>query len=794
MKLQYILIILLFSSYSIQAQTGSIEGKVINAKNNEPLAFVNIIIDGTTTGSVSDLDGHYSFKGLKPGYYKLVASSIGFEKAVTSEFLVSNNKSAYIDIPMTETVINLKEVEVTTAAFERKEESPLSMRELGIQDIEKNPGGNRDISKVIQSLPGVVSTPAFRNDVIVRGGGASENKFFLDDVEIPNLNHFATQGASGGPVGMINTDFLREVNFYSGSFPANRGNALSSIVDMKLIDGNKDRLNFKLTLGASDYGLTMDGPLGKKTTFLISARRSYLKLLFSALQLPFLPTYNDFQLKTKIELSKKDQLSIIGLGAIDQFKLNLKADKTDQQKYILYYIPVTNQWNYALGVVYKHFRQNSYDTWVVSRNMLNNRSYKYKNNDDSNEGNLLQDYVSDEIENKIRFENTSRRQGLKLTWGAGAEYARYTNKTYQKIFLQSSERIIDYQSSLDLYKWNLFIQASKGFFKERLLVTLGARADGNSYNKEMSDMIRQLSPRLSVSWMFNENWSINMNTGRYTQQPAYTTLGYRDNNGTLVNKENGLRYITADHAVLGFGYTDNKHIQLTVEGFYKSYRHYPFSLTDSISLASKGTDFGTVGDEAVSSTSKGHSYGAELLFRIKMLKGFNVLISYTWVRSMFTGRDNTYAPSAWDNRNLVNLTFSKNFKRNWYVGLKWKYLGGAPYTPWDLEQSSLIAAWDVRGRTFPDYALFNTGRLKSYHQLDIRGDKEWYFKKWSLNLYVDIQNVYNSKATGPDNYIVATDENGQPLINTTDPSRYVLKAIPNSIGNILPTLGIILQF
>ena len=160
---------------------------------------------------------------------------------------------------------------------------------------------------------------------------------------------------------------------------------------------------------------------------------------------------------------------------------------------------------------------------------------------------------------------------------------------------------------------------------------------------------------------------------------------------------------------------------------------------------------------------------------------------------MFTGADDTWIPSAWDNQHLVNLTVSKSFKRNWYVGMKWKFLGGAPYTPWDLEQSALIAAWDVRGRAYPDYDLFNTGRLPSYHQLDVRGDKEWYFKKWSLNLYVDIQNIYNSKAVGPDNYILATDADGKPLIDPSDPSRYLLKAIPNKAGTIVPTLGIIIQ-
>lgn len=783
--------VLFFSAFS---QTGSIQGRVLDAQNNEPLPFVNIIIQGTTIGSTSDLDGNFLFKGLKPGYVRLIASSVGYETFTSSELLVSNSKSANIEILMVQKVINLDKVEITTKAFEKRDESPLSMRTLGIQEIEKNPGGNRDISKVIQSFPGVASSVSFRNDVIVRGGGSGENRFYLDDVEIPNLNHFATQGASGGPVGIINTDFIREVDFFSGSFPASRGNALSSIIDMKQIDGNKDKIGFKLTLGASDYGLTMDGPLGKKATFLLSARRSYLQLLFSALKLPFLPTYNDFQFKTRINFDQKHQLTIIGIGAIDEFKLNLKANETEEQRYILNFIPVNEQWNYTIGLVYKQFRKNSYDTWVISRNMLRNTSVKYKDNDESLTENLIQDYKSDEIENKLRYENTTRLGGFKLIYGAGVEYARYTNSTYQKIFAGDRPLVIDYRSALDLYKWNVFVQASKSFFRERLLISAGARADANSYNRKMSSLLNQLSPRVSASYSITDRWSLNMNVGRYYQQPAYTTLGYRDAAGELINKENGLKYISADHAVLGFAYQDNRYIQVTLEGFYKSYRHYPFSLSDSISLAGKGADFGTFGDEAVVSTSKGRAYGAELLFRIKMLKGFNVLASYTYVRSEFTGRTDDYIPSAWDNRHLVSITASKNFKRNWYIGLKWRYLGGVPYTPYDLALSSIIPAWDARGRAYPDYALFNTERLKAYHQLDLRVDKEFYWKKWSLNIYADVQNVYNFKAVGPDNFVQVTDDNGTPLTDPADPSRYLLKPLKNESGTIVPTLGIIIQF
>jgi len=316
------LILFLSVSLGLAAQTGSIKGRVFNVKNNDPLPFTNIIISGTNIGSVSDLDGNFTFTGLKPGYVKLEASAIGFDRIKTEEILITNAKTASLDIPMSEIAVQISGVEITAAVFKRVEESPVSLKSLGIAQIEKSPGSNRDISKVIQSLPGVASSVSFRNDIIVRGGGPSENRFLLDGIEIPNLNHFATQGASGGPVGIINTDFLRDVDFYSGAFPASRGNSLSSVIDMKLIDGNPDRLIYRATLGASEMALSVNGPVSEKTSILFSVRRSYLQFLFSALGLPFLPTFSDYTVKVKTKFNVHNELTIPSIVSFNKFKLN----------------------------------------------------------------------------------------------------------------------------------------------------------------------------------------------------------------------------------------------------------------------------------------------------------------------------------------------------------------------------------------------------------------------------------------------------------------------------------------
>jgi len=793
----FLIITLTCLTIGLSAQTGSIKGRVYNIKNNEPLPFTNIIVSGTTTGTVSDIDGNFQFTSLVPGYIKLEASAIGYEKIMTEEILVTNSKVSSIDIAMKEVAVQIGGVEITAAIFKRVEESPVSLKSIGIAQIEKSPGSNRDISKVIQSLPGVGSSVSFRNDVIVRGGGPSENRFLLDGIEIPNLNHFATQGASGGPVGIINTDFLRDVDFYSGAFPASRGNTLSSVIDMKLIDGNPDRLVYRATLGASETAFSLNGPVSDKTKVLFSIRRSYLQFLFSAIGLPFLPTFTDYTLKVKTKFNVHNELTVISIGALDKSVLNTGINNpTEEQQYILDYLPVNNQWNYAIGANYRHYRENSYSSLVISRNMLYNQAYKYMNNDESNPDNKTLDYSSYETENKLRYEEVARINGFKFTYGAGAEYAKYTNTTFQKVFIPAGEDTItqiNYTSDLDFFKWNLFGQVSKGFYNDKLMLSLGIRSDANSYSSQMSNLLKQLSPRFSASYELTPKLMLNFNTGRYFQLPAYTTMGYRLPDGELLNKTNGLRYIQADHIVAGIDYRRNDKSKITVEGFYKKYNYYPFSLVDSVSLASKGADFGVAGDEGVIPTSKGKAWGAELYYREKLNRMFDVTISYTWVRSSFEDKHGVFIPSAWDNRNILNITALAMLKKNWDIGIKWRFVGGAPFTPYDENKSSLIEAWDAKGQGYLDYNLYNTNRLTAFQQLDLRIDKEYYFKKWSLNLYLDVQNLYNFKAKQPDVLLQEKDSDGNPLINPSDPTRYVLKYIPNESGTVLPTVGIIVE-
>ena len=800
MKKTFYILIFIIINIDMYSQNGTIKGFVKDATNNEAIPFANVFIEQINSGIASDIEGKFEFNNINSGLYNIKFSFVGYESKTYAEIIVNPNKPTVLDVKLIKSSTSLDVVEIKSSPFRKSEESPVSKRTISATEIYRNPGGNRDISRVIQSLPGVASTVSFRNDIIIRGGAPNENRFYLDGIEIPNINHFATQGSSGGPVGMINVNFVREVDLYSGAFPANRGNSLSSVMEFKQIDGNPDRIAKTLTIGSSDIGATLDGPINDKTTFVLSARRSYLQLLFSAIGLPFLPTYNDFQFKTKTKLNDKNQITVIGIGAIDDFELNTgindnedDPDVIERNNYILGYLPVTTQWNYAVGVNWTHFKDKSFQNFVLSRNHLNNESIKYKDNIEETQ-NLLQNYKSEEIETKFRFENTVRDNGWKINFGTGLEAVTYNNKTYQKIIFQNIEDTLNFNSELNFIKSSLFGQISKKLINNKLVASLGLRSDHNSYSKKMANPLKQLSPRFSLAYALNEKSSLNFNVGQYFQLPAYTVMGYRNSSNELINKNNSLTYINNKHLVFGIETNPGNFSKITLESFYKKYDNYPFLIGDSISLANLGGDFGVIGNEEVTSSSKGRSYGVEFLAQKKLNKSFYGILAYTWVRSEFKDKNDEYKPSAWDNQHIISITGGVKLKKDWEIGMRFRFSGGAPYTPYDTLNSSYTSVWDVNSFGVFDYDNLNGRRLKSNHGLDIRIDKKWYWKKVTLNLYLDIQNLYNFQSETPASLIALIDENGNKVLNSNDPSRYQLKYINNTSGTALPSVGLQFEF
>lgn len=766
-----------------------IKGTVIDKSTRQPLEFVNVLVVGLGIGASTDSNGNFTITQVPPGIYRLQASFLGYKTALTPEYRV-NHVTPYVQIELEEENTSLNEVVVTASPFQKVVESPVSLRVIGLQEIEKAPGANRDISKVVQNYPGVAFSPiGYRNDLIVRGGGPSENRFYLDGVEIPNINHFSTQGASGGPVGLIDADLIRSVKFYSGAFPADRGNALSSVLDFSLRDGDMERNSLKATLGASEVSLSSNGHLGKKTSYLVSVRQSYLQALFKVLGLPFLPAYTDASFKLKTRFDSHNELTLLGLGGLDRMKLNLGIEGEDAE-YMLSYLPKIEQETYTVGGVYRHYTPIHVQTIVLSQSYLNNRNIKYRNNDESSEDNLTLHLGSVEQETKLRMENTSSWSVWKVKAGFDLNYSRYKSDEYRKIFADAL-REYNYHTDLSLWRWGLFASIDYAAPDKSFTASIGVRTDGNNYSDKMKELWRQLSPRLSVSYRLAEGLFLSGHVGLYYQLPSYTALGFKGEAGDYVNKH--LDYISVSQESVGLSWTPNENMEFSVEGFYKLYGNMPFSLSDQIPLSCKGNDYGTIGNEALSSEAKGRSYGAELMFKWLLTQKLNLSSSLTIFKSEFKdGKQGSYVPSAWDNRFILNVSGTYNFPKHWSLGAKVSCIGGSPYTPYDEAKSSLVEAWDVQGRAYYDYSRYNQERLPVFGQLDVRVDKIFYLKKCMLGFYLDIQNITASKLRRPD-ALMSTGQIENPSAPLAE-QRYVMKSIRQESGTLLPTLGITFEY
>ena len=777
-------------SFLLAQPVHQVKGTVIDKSSRQPLEFINVMIVGLNKGGVTNAEGKFSIGQVPPGIYRLQASAIGYKTVTTPEYILST-RDLHIQIEMEENQTELEGVTVTASPFRRDIESPVSLRIIGLQEIEKSPGANRDISRIVQSYPGVAFSPiGYRNDLIVRGGSPSENRFYLDGVEIPNINHFSTQGASGGPVGILNADLIREVNFYTGAFPTDKGNALSSVLDFKLRDGDMERNSLKATLGASEVSLASNGHLGKKTSYLVSVRQSYLQFLFDMLGLPFLPTFTDAQFKLKTRFDARNELTVLGLGGIDKMKLNTKANNEDNE-YILSYLPKIQQETFTLGAVYRHYAGAHVQSVVASHSYLNNRNTKYQQNDESDPEHLMLRLRSTEQNTQLRLENSSSFRNWKVTVGTSLDYSQYSNTTFQKIYTDRAQTF-DYHTYLGIMRWGLFGTVNYTSIDERFTASLGLRADANNYSAAMKDLSDQLSPRLSLSYQLTEHWSLSGNAGLYYQLPPYTALGFKNNNGLYANKY-ALRYMQVSQGSVGLNWRKGDTFEVSVEGFYKDYDKIPLSVADGIPLTCKGNDYGVIGNELLTSTAQGRSYGAELLLKWLVAKKLNLASSFTLFKSEYrTDKESEYIASAWDNRFIFNLRGTYNLPRHWSVGMKVSCIGGAPYTPYNADKSSLVTAWNAQGKPYYDYTRYNEERLPAFTQVDIRIDKTFYLKRCMLGFYIDLQNIAGSKLKQAD-VLMSTGVIKNPDAPIAE-QRYVMKSLKQESGTLLPTLGITFEY
>lgn len=810
MILRLSILISIFLCYTqAQAQTkGIILGTIKDKNTQQTIEGAVVQIEGTADGNTTDSNGNYRIE-TSLGAKNIKVSYLGYATQIKYNIIVSSGNAQIVNFELDEEGKNLNEVVIkdnkSRSARAADMVTPMSTQRLSTEEIKSNPGGNFDVSRVIQVLPGVSGgAAANRNDIIVRGGAPNENVYYLDGIEIPVLNHFQTQGASGGATGILNVSFIEDVQLSSSAFDAKYDNALASTFNIKQRQGNPEKLGGNVRLSGTELATTLEGPLGKKTTFMASARRSYLQLLFEALDLPIRPEYWDFQYKVTHKIDNKTTLNFIGVGAIDKFRLATPKESTPENIYILRSNPMIDQWNYTFGVSLKRLIKNGYLNVALSRNMFNNEANQFEDNIEDETKRTL-GLQSQEIENKLRIDVNKYVNDWKFSYGVVGQYVKFNIGLFNKVTnevrdvngnLIAPAVTLNYNSAIDFFRYGAFGQVSKRFFKEKLLLSGGMRSDMNSFTSDGNNPLQTLSPRLSFSYNLLPKWDVTGSIGNYYKLPIYTNLGYRNSSNNLVNK--GMKYINSVHYALGVQFIPRDDWRFTLEGFYKDYNNYPVSVRTGISLANQGADFTSVGNEVVSSIGKGRTYGVELFVQQKLIKKTFYAFSATVYRSEFSGANGILLPSSWNFGYLVSTTIGQKLGRGWELGLKYRLAGGAPFTPYDPIASR--ANYLVTGVGTLDYTAINSQTLKPFQQADIRIDKKINFKKTSLDLYIDVQNAARFTSEGIPNYTFKRNTDNTGFATTdgnavkADGSNAIPVLLNNDNTTFVPTIGFIFEF
>ena len=779
MKRFLFLLVTLYSFLQLNAQnTGIYSGIILDKQLQKPVQGAVVKLVQLDKSVVTDSAGRFQFTQIKSGYYTFIFSALGYTTQSKFNVTIASGNENTMVIELESSIQELASVTVNSTNRNKSAkaatlETPLSVQRLTSEEIKANPGGNFDISRVIQALPGV--------------GGSSRS--------------------AGGPTGILNVSFIEEVKLSSSAFDARFDNTLSSVFEFKQKRGNSNRVQGNIRLSGTELATTFDGPIGKsgKTTFLASARRSYLQLLFKAIDLPIRPNYWDFQYKISHQLSKKTTLTLLGVGAIDEFNFAAPREATPEKLYVLNSNPSIQQWNYTIGASIKHQLNNGYWNLALSRNAFNNQLEKYENNLGPIRGNKTLALNSSEVENKLRFDVNQNFSGFKLSYGLVAQLVSFSNNTNQLIsnaIVDNNNNIIQpsvsnsFNSNIQFARMVAFTQLGKRFLDNKLGLSAGIRFDQNTFTKTGMNPLKTLSPRIAASYVITDKVTFNASVGTYFKMLPYTALGYRNNNNELVNKNTD--YTQSTHYVAGFEYLPSTSTRFTIEGYYKQYSNVPISVRNGISLSNQGADFNVLGNEAVSTTGKGKAYGFEFFAQQKLTNRFYGVLSYTWFVSKYTNANNSYAPSSWDNRHLLSAVLGYKLKRNWEIGLKFRYQGGVPYTPFDLIASR--QNYLTLGTGIPDYNNINTQRLNAFNSSDIRIDKKWFYKRFTLNLFLDITNWYLAKSPAQASYtfqrnatntgFLTTD--GQPI--QTNGSNAIPFLLSNNDANVTPTIGFIIEF
>jgi len=654
--------------------TGILYGYVVDKTNHEPLPHAVIRIAPLDTAIATDSSGAFRLR-LPVGLYTVEASFLGYQSLVVHDVEVDNALPYELLMELLPKEHTLETVEVIADAYRRTAQTPLATHRMTALEIRSTPGAVMDISRMLKTQPGVVPVVSFGYFQIVRGGAAFENGFWVEDIKIPTLTHFTVQGASGGPQGAINALIMKGARLITGAFPVEYGNALSSITHIQLRKGRRDRLGGSVFIGATDWGVTAEGPATDKSSFLLSLRQSFAQYALKAIGVPVLPTYYDAQYHHHFQLDPYNEVQVIASATYDTYRLGIYDDTSATYLYNIGYIPEGNQASYAVGIIYRHYLPQSSYTVSLSRNYFLNTAIKYRNNH-IEPSNLLLDFRSRHGENHFRL--TYKAFPDNVEWGLGTQvYQQQLWTDNFRLFARTPQRIdtIDYRTVLSVWHYGIYGYYTHRF-GEKLHLTVGLRLQGNTYSDRTRNPIEHISPKIALSLPLSSIWTLNATAGIYAQMPPAIMMGYRAKGSAIYTNRDRLDYIRSPQAGIALEHHSARGYRVRIEGFYKGYRHYPILLRDGISYANATADYVAIGDQETESTGTGRAYGLEFEAKQKQYRNFFWSVNVSYVRSLFTNADGRLAPSSWDHRYFSHTVAGWQFSDgNFRRGGGWPRIG-----------------------------------------------------------------------------------------------------------------------
>ncbi len=753
----------------LMAQTATLTGRVLDLVTRVPLAGAVVTVQPQGLQTLSDDQGRFRIGGVAPGMVRLEGSFLGYARAVETSVMARTSRPTFVSLELRPEAIEVEGITVEADAFRAREDAPTSTQRLTEVEIRRNPGGLGDISRSLLSLPGVLGGVDNRNDLLVRGGGPGENAYYVDGIRIPQINHFATQGTAGGALALVNADFIQDATFFTGGFPVRYGDALSSVLLIENRPGTRDGIAGDVTLGASEAGITLDGPLGDETTWLLSVRRSYLQFLFEALDLPIRPDYWDGQVSLVWEPTGRDRVTFTGIGAIDEFGI-VEPDAGDdfEKREIFQRVLDNDQKSYTVGGTYRRlFGDDGLAGFRASHSFTD-----YRFADEDALGSTLLTNRSLERETRLEAEG-EMGVGAGLRAGVGVELVRASidSDVFQRA-IPGGLLPDDVRYGTEIGFWKPAAWGQVTWRPGRLSATVGLRTAGVS----ALDEGWSLSPRASLRYATRTNVDLTLAGGLFHQAPSKLALGVEDD-GERVNA--GLGQLRNWQLVTGADWRVNPGLRIRGEAFFKSYDRMPVLASDPrINLANLGDDYGFVGAERLRPDGTGKAYGGELFLQQKLTGSLYLLGAYTLSWSEYAGADGVLEPSAWDRRHSLDLTGGYRIGEAWEIGAKLRVLSGLAYTPWDLEASALT--YPLTGRGVRDWSRAGAERSPAYARFDIRVEREWFLGGWDAVVYLDFQNVLNRANTVGFQY-------------TQDPA-YPDRLRPVESVAFLPTFGFSVEF